>query len=73
MDDIETVSDRVIVINKGEKVYDDTLDKLNEKYQKFKFVSFIFKGEKPSRDSLGGIVKLIVSVFLFFKSFSLII
>lgn len=42
MDDVEKVCDRVIVINKGTKVYDDSLDSLTNKYNKEKFVKFYF-------------------------------
>lgn len=45
MDDIEHVCDRVIVINHGEKIYDDKLEKLNSKYNKFKFVKCYFDSE----------------------------
>jgi len=43
MDDIEEVCDRVIVINHGQKIYDDSIDKLTAKYSKFKFIKVIFK------------------------------
>ncbi len=43
MDDIEEVCDRVIVINHGQKIYDDSLQKLTFKYSKFKFIKAIFK------------------------------
>jgi ABC-2 type transport system ATP-binding protein len=42
MDDIEKVCDRVIVINKGKKVYDDKLVNLNQKYDQDRYVKFIF-------------------------------
>lgn len=42
MDDIEHVCDRVIVINHGQKVYDNTIDKLTTKYGKYKYIKFIF-------------------------------
>jgi ABC-2 type transport system ATP-binding protein len=32
MDDVETICNRVVVINHGEIIYDDTLDKIKEKY-----------------------------------------
>lgn len=32
MDDVETICNRVIVINHGEIIYDDTLEKIKEKY-----------------------------------------
>lgn len=43
MDDIAKVCDRVIVINKGEKIYDDTLEKLVSGYNEDKFVKFYFE------------------------------
>lgn len=43
MDDIEKVCDRVIVINKGEKIYDDTLLNLISGYNEEKFVKFYFE------------------------------
>lgn len=46
MDDVEKVCDRVIIINKGEKIYDDSIDKLNSTYQDVRYVKFIFK-DKP--------------------------
>jgi len=42
MDDIEKVCDRVIVINKGVKMYDDQLKTLTEEYNKLKYVKFTF-------------------------------
>lgn len=43
MDDIEKVCDRVIVINKGMKVYDDQLPKLVNDYNKKKFIKVYFE------------------------------
>jgi len=43
MDDVEKVCDRVVVINKGQKVYDDTLDKLVTGYNQKKYVKFFFE------------------------------
>ncbi|NQS89657.1 ATP-binding cassette domain-containing protein, partial [Patescibacteria group bacterium] len=40
MDDVEKVCDRVVVINKGHKVYDDSLDTLVGKYNKKKYIKF---------------------------------
>lgn len=51
MDDIEEVCDRVIVINHGQKIYDDSLEKLTTKYSKFKYIKIIFK-EMPADLSL---------------------
>jgi ABC-2 type transport system ATP-binding protein len=48
MDDIEQVCERVIVINKGEKVYDDQLSNLTSLYKQSRFVKFIFEN-KPRR------------------------
>jgi ABC-2 type transport system ATP-binding protein len=48
MDDIEHVCDRVVVINHGEKIYDDTLEKLNSKYNEFKFVKCNFDSKELS-------------------------
>ncbi|MDQ3099494.1 MAG: ATP-binding cassette domain-containing protein [bacterium] len=42
MDDIEQVCQRVIIINKGEKVYDDSLTALTSQYEKTRYVRFIF-------------------------------
>jgi ABC-2 type transport system ATP-binding protein len=44
MDDIEKVCDRVILINKGKIVYDDTLHNLTNKYNHYRYVRFIFEG-----------------------------
>lgn len=43
MDDIERVCDRVVVINKGEKVYDDDIEKLVQEYNKQKFIKIFFE------------------------------
>jgi ABC-2 type transport system ATP-binding protein len=43
MDDIEKVCDRVIVINKGEKVYDDSISNLTTKYNETRYVKFFFE------------------------------
>jgi ABC-2 type transport system ATP-binding protein len=43
MDDIEKVCDRVIVINKGEKVYDDSISNLTAKYNETRYVKFFFE------------------------------
>ncbi len=49
MDDIEKVCDRVIVINKGKKVYDNSIKYLTDKYNKTKFIKLIFEN-KPLRN-----------------------
>lgn len=43
MDDIEQVCERVIVINKGSKVYDESLQTLIDQYKKDRYVRFFFK------------------------------
>lgn len=43
MDDVETVCDRVIVINHGKKIYDDSINNLTSKYKKERFIKFTFK------------------------------
>lgn len=41
IDDIEAVCDRVIIINKGEKCYDDSIHSLTQKYQKNRYIRFV--------------------------------
>lgn len=41
IDDIEAVCDRVIVINKGKKYYDDSINSLMRKYQKNRYLRFV--------------------------------
>jgi len=41
IDDIEAVCDRVIIINKGEKCYDDSIDSLTQKYQQNRYLRFV--------------------------------
>lgn len=41
IDDIEAVCDRVIIINKGEKCYDDSIYALTDKYQQNRYVRFV--------------------------------
>lgn len=43
IDDIEAVCDRVIIINKGEKVYDDNIKTLTDKYQQNRYLRFIME------------------------------
>lgn len=45
MDDIEEVSDRVLVINKGQIAYDGDLEKLINKYNQNKYLRLHFKDE----------------------------
>ena len=47
MDDIEKVCDRVIIINKGIKIYDNNIEQLSNKYQDTRYVKFVFKN-KPN-------------------------
>jgi len=48
MDDIESVCERVIVINKGEKVYDNNINDLLKNYKDEKFIKVYF--EKTPED-----------------------
>lgn len=50
MDDIEQVCDRVIVINKGKKVYDASLDTLMRRYKTERFIRFTFETKPKSLD-----------------------
>ncbi|OGM30088.1 hypothetical protein A2801_03185 [Candidatus Woesebacteria bacterium RIFCSPHIGHO2_01_FULL_41_10] len=43
MDDIEKVCDRVIVVNHGKKVYDNSLAKLTSHYKKERYIKVVFK------------------------------
>lgn len=70
MDDIEEVCDRVIVINKGEKVYDDSLESLSEKYQQFKYVKLSFD-IKPDKNQIPEYVNEILSEDEFSYTFKL--
>lgn len=45
MDDIEEVCDRVLVINQGNLVYDDSINLLKSNYDKDRYVKFIFDKE----------------------------
>lgn len=47
MDDVEKVCDRVIVINKGTKVYDNSLSSLVQTYEKYRYIRFIFDTKPP--------------------------
>jgi len=51
MIDVEKVCDRVIVINNGTKVYDDSLKELMSQYTKERYVKFIFKN-LPQKEML---------------------
>lgn len=58
MDDVEKVSDRVIVINHGEIVFDDSMPKLLRNYQDKKYLTLILTEEvsKASIEKFGKIV-----------------
>ena len=58
MADIETVSDRVIVINSGTKVFDDSLQKLLHNYQDKKYLTVTFMNPVKSSElkTLGKII-----------------
>lgn len=43
MDDIEEVCDRVIIINKGEKCFDDSMDSLLYKYRQNRYLRFVLE------------------------------
>lgn len=60
MDDIEQVCKRVIVINKGTKVYDDSLETLTNHYKKDRFIRFYFE-IKPSKEEIIHDVSEIIS------------
>lgn len=49
MDDIENVSDRVVIINKGQVVYDDSIEELFNKFGSKKVVEIIFKSEEDTK------------------------
>ena len=42
MDDVENVCDRVIIINQGEMVYDNSLKSLFDEYKQYKYVKCVF-------------------------------
>jgi ABC-2 type transport system ATP-binding protein len=50
MDDIEHVCDRVIVITKGKKVYDDSLATLAGQYRKDRYVRMVFENGVEADD-----------------------
>ncbi len=56
MDDVETVCDRVIVIDKGKKVYDDTLSNLSNTYKDKRYVNFVFR-ELPPMEYISSILE----------------
>jgi ABC-2 type transport system ATP-binding protein len=58
MADVEKVSDRVVVINQGKKVYDGQISDLLKKYQKSKYMTITFEEELKTPPKIKG-VKLI--------------
>lgn len=55
MDDVEKVCDRVIVINHGKKICDDSLESLVENYQKERVVIFYFESVPSELAGFGDI------------------
>jgi ABC-2 type transport system ATP-binding protein len=45
MDDIEHVCRRVLVINKGQLIFDDSLQKLNNRYTRWRYIRLWFEGD----------------------------
>jgi len=54
MDDVEQVCQRVIIVNKGEKVYDDKLVTLTSQYEKARYVRFVFDSQ-PDDNKISGL------------------
>jgi len=50
MDDVEKVADRVIVINEGLLIYDDSMDKLLYRYRNKKYLTLIFSEKIKVKD-----------------------
>ncbi len=50
MDDVENVCDRVIIIDQGQKIYDNTLESLTEQYKQERYVKFVFEGAIKNLD-----------------------
>ncbi len=57
MDDIERVCDRVIVINNGVKVYDNSINKLIQKYSTYKYIKFIMNSENVELSVKGELIE----------------
>ena len=49
MADVEQVVDRVLVINRGKLIFDDSISNLTKKYQNFKYVDFRFEKRVDSK------------------------
>jgi ABC-2 type transport system ATP-binding protein len=58
MDDVEKVCDRVMVINKGVKVYDNSLEVLLKQHTKDRYVKFVFQ-ELPDKEDFKKLGKII--------------
>ena len=52
MDDIQEVCERVIVINDGTKVYDDSLKNLVDAHRDDRYIRLVFAGKRPSKAAL---------------------
>jgi len=50
MDDIEHVCKRVLVINEGELIFDDSLAKLNSRYAMWRYMRLTFEGDADERE-----------------------
>jgi len=64
---VEQVCERVIVINKGVKVYDDALGSLVSKYEKSRYVRFVFEEEIDAKAlaKLGNLIEVHKDYYLF--------
>ena len=58
MDDVEELCDRIVVISKGEKIYDGGLNSLIEKYANDKYLKVVFN-QKVDKDKLGKLGRII--------------
>jgi ABC-2 type transport system ATP-binding protein len=67
MDDVEHVCDRVVIINKGTKVYDDSLKTLTDQYRQVRYVRFFFQKLPPKShfQGLGEITETTPDSYLF--------
>lgn len=75
--DVEALCNRVVVIDKGEKIFDNTMDYLKENYGNFKILRFKYQGEKTAineqedlkftKEILGSITPEIGKSNVFFK------
>ena len=52
MDDIQEVCERVIVINDGLKVYDDSLKNLIDAHRDDRYIRLVFASKRPSKQAL---------------------